>query len=80
MLTIRSRGPDPESIEVNRKVSIDVSERWDGPPELRCMLTTSCLLSAGALQGEFQEWFGCSSSLALCYGFKGSLQAGGHRF
>jgi len=41
MLVIIKQRPDPESIEVNRKVSIDVSERWDGPPELHCMLTTS---------------------------------------
>lgn len=41
MLAIINQGPDPECIEVNRKVSIDVSKRWDGPPELRSMLTTS---------------------------------------
>ena len=40
MLAIINQGPDPESIEVNRNVSIDVSKRWDGPPELRCMLTS----------------------------------------
>lgn len=41
MLAIINQGPDPESIEVNRKVSIDVSKCWGGPPELHCMLTTS---------------------------------------
>lgn len=41
MLAIATQGPDAESIEVNRKVSIDVSRGWDGPPELRCVLTSS---------------------------------------
>lgn len=64
MPAVINQGPDPESIEVNRKVSIDVSKRWDGPPELHCMLTTSCLLSAGASLGKFQDWLGCPGFLS----------------
>lgn len=41
MLAIINQGPDPDSTEVNRKVSIDVSKCWDGPPELGCMLTAA---------------------------------------
>lgn len=46
MLAIRSQEPDPEPIEVIRKVSIDVSKRQNGPPELSRLLRTSWLLSA----------------------------------
>lgn len=58
MLAIINQEPDPDSTEVNRKVSIDVSKCWDGPPELGCVLTAARLLSAGASLGEFQHWLG----------------------